>query len=62
MWQLRRILLQKVIQKFRNYYVIVNQNMAPHIQGVNGINNELKGTAVMKTKIFYFIIAIYIDF
>jgi len=28
--------------------VIVNQNMTSHIQGVNGMNNELKGTAVVE--------------
>jgi hypothetical protein len=48
MWQCHRILLHKIIEKFRNYYVIVNQNMAFHIQGVNGLNNELKGTAIVE--------------
>jgi hypothetical protein len=48
MWQLHRILLHKIIEEFRNYFVIVNQNMASHIQGVNGMNNELKGTAVVE--------------
>jgi hypothetical protein len=48
MWQLHRILLHKIIEKFRNYIVIVNQNMSSHIQGVNGMNNELKGTAVIE--------------
>jgi hypothetical protein len=49
MWQLRRILLHKIVEQFRNYFVIVNQNVASHMQGVNGMNSELKGTAVVKT-------------
>jgi hypothetical protein len=32
------------------------------VLGVNGINNELKGIAVMKTGIYYFTTAINIDF
>jgi len=48
MWQHRRILLHKIIEKLRNYSVIVNQNTACHIQGVNGLNNELKGTAAVE--------------
>jgi hypothetical protein len=52
MWQLCRILLHKIIEKFRNYFLIVNQNTASHMQGVNGMNNELKGTAGVKTGLF----------
>jgi hypothetical protein len=42
--------------------VSVNQNVASHVLGVKGINNEMKGITVMKTGIFYFTTAINIDF